>query len=62
MSNKSFRLIRAAELAEILSVSPATIWRMEKEGRLPPKVKLSPGTVGWIESEIFDFLKSKKVG
>lgn len=62
MSDKRFRLIRAAELAEMLSVSPGTIWRMEKEGRLPAKVKLSPGTVGWIESEIIEFIHSKKIG
>jgi len=35
------------QLAEIYSVSRATIWRWTAAGRLPLPVKLSPGCTRW---------------
>lgn len=40
-------LIHAAELAQMLSVSKPTIWRMNSGGKLPPCVRLSVGCVRW---------------
>lgn len=41
-----------AQLAEIYSVSRATIWRWASAGRLPQPVKLSPGCTRWKLAEI----------
>lgn len=41
-----------AQLAEIYSVSRATIWRWTAAGRLPRPVKLSPGCTRWKLSDI----------
>lgn len=46
------KIIRPKELADLLSVSAATLWRMEKSGKLPPKVTLSKRAVGWKETDI----------
>jgi prophage regulatory protein len=48
----SSRILRQKELAERLGVSVVTIWRWERKGLLPPKHKIGPNTVGWLESEI----------
>lgn len=58
---KDLQIIRAKELQEILSVSGATLWRMGKAGELPEKVKISDRAVGWLKSDIQDWLESKKV-
>src|SRR5690625_1492081 len=43
------QIIRPAELAEILSVSKQTLWRMENRGDLPKRVKISKRAVaGWL--------------
>ncbi len=54
------QIIRASELAEILSVSKQTLWRMENRGDLPKKVKISKRATGWMVSDIRDFLESKR--
>ncbi len=52
-------IIRPSELAEILSVSPVTIWRMEKRGELPPRKRISARCVGWLEDDIREWLESR---
>jgi len=53
------RIIRKPELAKILSVSEQTLWRMEKQGELPARIKISKRTVGWRESEIEEWLNNR---
>lgn len=53
------KIIRPSELAEILSVSTVTIWRMEKRGELPPRKQISSRVVGWLESDIKEWLENR---
>lgn len=53
----TLRLISTEELAARLGVSRVTIWRMCKEGILPPKRQLSRGRVAFIEEEVEAFIK-----
>ncbi|WP_234567978.1 helix-turn-helix transcriptional regulator [Rhodohalobacter sp. 614A] len=46
-STDSIEIIRPLDLAKKLSVSKQTLWRMEKRGDLPPKIRLSSRTVGY---------------
>jgi prophage regulatory protein len=55
------KVIRANELAEILSVSVPTIWRMEKRGDLPHKRKIGQRIVGWLKSDIDEWLNSRPI-
>ncbi len=43
---------RAAELAEKLGVSRATVWLWAKAGRLPKPVKLGPRVTVWREEDV----------
>jgi len=52
-------IIRPGELAELLSVSKVTIWRMEKRGDLPPRKRISRTLVGWIEKDIEEWLRNR---
>lgn len=49
-------LYRPAKAAEYLGVSKATLYRYEKEGRLPPRAIVGPGASGWRLSELDKFL------
>lgn len=57
---KSLQIIRPTELAEILSVSKQTLWRMENRGELPNRVRISKRAVGWLAIDIKEFLESKR--
>ena len=46
------RIVRTKELTERLGISRVTLWRWERQGRVPRKRQLGPNTVGWLESEI----------
>lgn len=54
------QIIRPSELAEMLSVSKQTIWRMERRGDLPARFKISKRAVGWTKESIREFLESKQ--
>ncbi len=49
---KTKRIIRKRELHQKVSLSDATIWRMEKKGDFPQRVQIGPNAVGWIEGEV----------
>ncbi|MCH9650809.1 MAG: AlpA family phage regulatory protein [Deltaproteobacteria bacterium] len=53
------RIVRVNELSERLGVSRVTLWRWERKGLLPRKLRLGPNTVGWLESEIEEWLSSR---
>ncbi len=55
------KLIRPAELAEMISVSRSTLWRMEQKGELPPRRQISKRCVGWFESDIIQWLQKLPV-
>jgi prophage regulatory protein len=42
--------------------SRSSLWRLEKEGEFPRRVKLTPGgrRIGWKESEIQDWIESRE--
>ncbi len=56
----SIQILRPKELAEILSISIPTLYRIQDE--LPPKIKLSKNgrAVGWGRSDIENYLSSRE--
>lgn len=54
------QIIRPAELSRRLGVSAQTIYRMEKRGEIPKRIKISKRAAGWLESDIREFLESKR--
>ncbi|MBO6622466.1 MAG: AlpA family phage regulatory protein [Balneola sp.] len=58
---KNLEVIRPKALSKILSVSLPTLWRMEQRGDLPKRVSISERAVGWLKSDIEEWLESKKI-
>ena len=50
------RLLRRAEVEEMVALSTATLYRMIKDGEFPSPVKIGTGTVRWRLSEIQGWL------
>ena len=52
------RILRIKEIIEMTGISRTTIWRMERKGEFPARVKLGENSVGWRESEVNNWFKS----
>jgi len=50
------RLLRIKEVKQRVGWSEMTIWRKERDGVFPKRVKIGPNTVAWLESEIDRFI------
>lgn len=44
------------------NLSDTTIWRLEKAGKFPKRIQLSPRRVGWLESSVLDFIAQRQQG
>jgi len=51
------RILRKPEVEHRVGLSGMEIWRREKAGSFPRKVRLGPNSVGWVEAEIDAYLE-----
>jgi prophage regulatory protein len=54
------RIIRDKELRTMVPYSSMHIWRLEKAGRFPARIRLGPNRVGWSLREVSDWLDERK--
>jgi prophage regulatory protein len=53
------RIIRKPEARQITGLSDPTIYRLEKEGRFPKRLRLGGSACGWLLSEVNDWLRQR---
>lgn len=53
------RYVREAECEDRTGLSKTTRWRLEREGKFPKRRKISNNAVGWLNSELTDWIKSR---
>jgi prophage regulatory protein len=53
------RVIRKPELHAIIPLSDPTIWRMEKDGKFPKRIRLGGNSCGWLLSEVMAWLAKR---
>ena len=53
------RILRKPELMTKIQLSDATIWRMERAGKFPKRIRLGGQSVGWFLDEVNDWLEMK---
>lgn len=46
------RIIRKPELLNMLGLSDPTVYRLEKAGRFPKRLRLGGNSCGWLASEV----------
>ena len=46
------RLLRKPAVIDRVGLSETTLWRLERAGRFPKSIRISPGAVAWRESDI----------
>lgn len=53
------RILSKKALKELVLYSPQHISRLEKAGLFPKRVQLGLNRVGWVESEVLDWLEQR---
>lgn len=53
------RLLRIDEVTSRVGLSRTTIWRREREGEFPARVKLSGNAVAWREDEVEEWIEGR---
>ena len=57
--NVPLRLLRFGEVRQRTGLSRSTIWRMERRGAFPRRIKVSLNVVAWREDEVSEWISSK---
>ena len=55
-------ILRTANLQTYVGLSRTTIWRLEKSGQFPKRVRLGQNSVGWLKGDVDTWLESRKEG
>ena len=50
------RVMRLSEVKRITGLSRTTIWEMERAGRFPKHIRLTAKAIGWLESQIAEWI------
>lgn len=53
-------VLRTEQLCQYVSLSRTTIWRLEKSGQFPKRVRLGQNSVGWLKDEVDNWLESRR--
>ncbi len=54
------QILRLPKVMELTGKSRTTLWRDEREGRFPKRVKIGPRAVGWLRSSVEKWLQELK--
>jgi prophage regulatory protein len=53
-------MLRLADVVNRVGASASTIWRMEKAGSFPKRRRIGQQLVGWLESEVEEWLRQTR--
>ena len=52
------KILNVKDVSLITKLSRVTIWRLEKEGKFPPRIKISQKRIGWRKDEVAKWIES----
>lgn len=55
------RMLTTTEVQELTGLGRTTIWRLERDGDFPRRRQITPNRVGWLASEVDDWLQTRPV-
>lgn len=53
------QIIRMKEVIRRVGLSRSTIWRLERTGKFPRRRRLGPNSIGWLLSEVDDWIATR---
>jgi len=55
----NYRIIKLPDVADLVSLSTASIYRLMKKGEFPKQIKLAERSSGWLIAEVEEWLDNK---
>lgn len=52
-------VLKRAEVVKFVGIGYTTIWRLEKAGKFPGRKQLSVGRVGWLRTEVEEWVNKR---
>ena len=59
VSPSGLRMVRIEEVSQRVGLSRSSLWRMATEGRFPKPRRLATHAVGWLDTELEDWLRGR---
>ena len=59
LANDPWALIDRPGLRKRVPYSDTQLWRLEKKGLFPQRVKIGPNRIAWVESEVIEWLRRR---
>lgn len=56
------RILSKHQVTDLVLYSPQHIARLEKAEKFPKRIQLGPNRVGWLESEVLEWIENKLKG
>lgn len=56
----SFKVLRLPEVIEITGLGRSTIYAKVSRGSFPSPIKLGERAVGWIDSDVYEWISAKR--
>lgn len=53
------RILRLSEVIQITGLSRSTIYQYMEDGKFPKPIKLGSHSVGWVDSEVYDWVNQR---
>jgi len=53
------KLIKLPRVVQLTTLSPPSIYRLIKEGKVPSQIKISSRASAWIEQEVVDYVEGR---
>jgi predicted DNA-binding transcriptional regulator AlpA len=54
------RIISAKERRNLVPYSDMHVWRLERDGRFPPRIRLGSNRAGWSLQEVQEWIAERK--
>ncbi len=55
-------ILRTPDVIRATGLSRTTLWRLERLGDFPPRVRLGANSIGWVESEVRAWIETRPRG
>lgn len=52
-------IMRKPEVHKITGLCDSTVWRLEKKGAFPKRLRLGGNSCGWLASEVFEWIDNR---
>jgi predicted DNA-binding transcriptional regulator AlpA len=55
-------ILRLRDVTSLTGLSRTTLWRLERGGQFPKRIRLSPNSIGWEKRDIVAWLTARPRG